>query len=206
MDELLKPETLVLFLVFAVPGIVAMYVRAQFLTGRLPPVGEAMIAYVTLSLIYHALAYPVAHPLYRAPLTSGSAAALWFVLLFLGPALFGLLLGLNVRMGWTNALLSRTGLQTVHPVDCAWDWHFGKCEEGWILATLKDGTKWAGHMGPNSFMSSNPAERDIFIEKVYEIVEEGTPWVPRVSSVWIAQGELQSLEFWPISVGERNEG
>jgi len=204
VGDLLKLETLALFLVFAVPGIVALYVRAQFLTGRLPPVAEAMIAYLTVSVIYHALAYPVARPLYGAAIDSGLTRAGWFLLLFLGPALLGLLLGLNVRKGWAKAVLTRLGLQTVHPVDSAWDWHFGRCEECWVLAVLKDGTQWAGHMGPNSFMSSSPAERDIYIETVYEVAEKGRPWVPRTSSVWIAQGELQSLEFWPIATGEQD--
>lgn len=177
--------------------MVALYVRAQFLTGRLPPVGEGLLAYVTLSLIYHALTYPIAYPLYGMALSSSWNKAAWFILIFLGPAVIGLLLGLNIRKGWTKWLLTKLRINTVHPIHCAWDWRFGNCEECWVLAVLKDGTQWAGYMGVDSFMSSDSAERDIYIEKVYEILEEGKPWVPRTSSVWIAHGEIQSLEFWP---------
>jgi uncharacterized protein DUF6338 len=201
VDEILKPETLSAFLLFAVPGVVALYVRAQFLTGRLPPLAEGLVAYITFSLIYHAVAYPVAYPLYAAAINSPWSRAGWFVLLFLGPALLGAVLGLDVRRGWTKRLLRRAGIQTVHPVECAWDWHFGRCREGWVLAVLKDGTRWAGYLGLNSFISSNPAERDIFIERVYEVQEDGKSWEALSSSVWIAQGELQSIEFWPPSGG-----
>lgn len=197
LDNILTPQTLSYFLIFAVPGVVALYVRAQFLTGRMPPVGEGLLAYVTLSLVYHALAYPIAYPLYRADISSIWNKVGWFALLFAVPGLLGLVLGLNIRKGWTKRLLNRWKIHTVHPINCAWDWHFGQCEEGWVLAVLKDGTKWAGYMGVSSFMSSDASERDIFIERVYELGGEGKPWIPRVSSVWIAHGELQSLEFWP---------
>jgi hypothetical protein len=180
-----------------VPGIVALYVRAQFLTGRLPSIGEGLIAYVIVSLVYHALAYPLAHPLYGADLSIFWNKVGWFLLLFAGPAAIGLLLGLNVRKGWTKGLLSKWGINPVHPVHCAWDWHFGNCKEGWVLAVLKDGTKWAGYLGPNSFISSDSAERDILIEKVYDIPGNDRPWTARTSSVWISHGEIQSLEFWP---------
>lgn len=205
MDEILKPESLILFLMFTVPGLVALYVRAQFLTGRLPPIAEGLAGYVTLSLVYHALAYPIAAPLYARPLVSGWWSLAWFGLLFVGPVLLGLLLGLGIRKGWTQALLRRVGLHTVHPADSAWDWLCSSAQACWVLAVLKDGTKWAGYFGPGSFISTDPAERDIFIEKVYEIRKVGQPWIPRASSVWIAHGELQSLEFWPLQLeGEEN--
>ncbi len=63
--------------------------------------------------------------------------------------------------------------------------------------TLKDETKWYGYMGVNSFMSSDPTERDIFIEHVFEFAQDGQPWTPRNTSVWIGHGEIQSLEFLP---------
>lgn len=197
MDGLLDVTKLQLFLVFAVPGIVALYVRAQFLTGRMPPVAEGVIAYIILSLIYHALAYPIAAPLYSRP-SSGWMMAGWFLLLFVGPATLGFLLGLNVRKGWTKKLLSKVHLNTIHPVNSAWDWRFGECEECWVLVVLKNGTRWAGYLGQKSFMSSDPVERDIYIQQVYEIGEENK-WTPRTSGVWIAHGEIQTLEFWPVT-------
>lgn len=197
MDGLLDTAKLQLFLVFAVPGIVALYVRAQFLTGRMPPITEGAIAYVILSVIYHAVAYPIAAPLYAQPSTGWMVVG-WFFLLFIGPATFGFLLGLNVRKGWTKKLLGKLHLNTIHPVNSAWDWRFGECEECWVLAVLKDGTKWAGYLGRKSFMSSDPVERDLFIQLVYEVGNDNK-WTARTSSVWIAHGEVQSLEFWPVT-------
>ena len=59
MSELLTPEKMGLFLMFSVPGIIILYIRAQFITGRMPPIAEGAISYLTLSLIYQAVAYPI---------------------------------------------------------------------------------------------------------------------------------------------------
>ncbi|AHE55039.1 DUF6338 family protein [Sphingomonas sanxanigenens] len=197
MDGILKPETIIFFVLFAVPGIVALYVRAQFLTGRMPPLGEGIVGYVILSLIYHAAIFPFASSFYATPSVRGWYAAGWFSLLFLGPAILGFALGLNIRKGWSKKLLSYLKINTIHPVNSAWDWRFGDCKECWVMAVLKDGTKWYGYLGTDSFMSSDVAERDIFIQHVYDYEGNDKPWTPKNTSVWIAHGEIQSLEFWP---------
>jgi len=197
MDELLKPETLSLFLLFTVPGLIALYFRSQFMSGRLPPIAEGSIAYITVSLAYHAIAFPIAKPLYLSGSFSGWNWLGWIALIFIGPMIVGVLLGLNIRKGWMKKLVSKFGINTIHPVNCAWDWRFAECEECWVHVVLKDDTKWAGYMGTNSFMSSDPTERDIFIEHVYHAGDDGQPWEARGTSVWIAHGEIQSLEFIP---------
>lgn len=195
MEDLLKPETIALFLIFAVPGIIILYIRAQFLTGRLPPIAEGSIAYLILSLVYHGIIYPFARSFYASTDYSIGWWIGWFVILFVAPIILGLLLGLNIRKGWLKKLVNRLGFSTIHPIHSAWDWHFSKCEECWVIVVLKDGIKWYGRMGVNSFMSSDSSERDIFIEEIYEMITDGSPWKPRNSSVWIAQGEIQSIEF-----------
>jgi Family of unknown function (DUF6338) len=194
LNELLTPEKLGMFLVFAVPGIIALYFRSQFLTGRLPPLGEGVIAYVILSLVYQALCYPLSKYLLDPAWGGSWRWPSWFVFIFVVPAIIGLLLGINIRKGWLKGLVNKFGFSTIHPVNCAWDWRFGQCEECWVIVVLKDGTKWYGYLGTGSFMSSASGERDLFVEAVYEF---GTPWTPRSSSVWIAHGEVQSLEFLP---------
>ena len=39
----------------------------------------------------------------------------------------------------------------------------------WVLVTLKDGTRFAGYCGPQSFISSDPAEHDMYIEQTYDL-------------------------------------
>jgi hypothetical protein len=196
MDKMLAPEQLRLFWFFAMPGIIVLYVRAQFLAGRLPKVAEGIVAYLIVSVAYHALLFPIARPLYGAEVQGWIGGFVWFAYILVGPAVAGLLLGLNVRRGWLKDLLERFQVHTVHAIEAAWDWRFSDCKDCFVTVVLKDGTHWRGYLGGDSFMSSVPTERDIFIEKVYTIQSDDT-WEPRNSGVWISNGEIQSIEFWP---------
>lgn len=195
--DLLDPAKLQLFLLFAVPGLIALYVRAQFLTGRMPPAAEGILAYTTVSLIYHALAFPFRPAIHGASPLDGSWTWTWFTFVFFVPVLLGVILGLNARQDWIGTLLRKLHLVTTHPIGCAWDWKFGDISDCWVLVVLKNGTQWAGYLGEQSFISSDPSERDIYIQQVYE-VDEDNNWTPRLSGVWIANGEIQSVEFWPM--------
>ena len=95
MGELLHIDQLRIFLFFMVPGLVALYVRAQFLSGKMPPIAEGVIAYVTVSLVYHALVYPIAWHLYASSEAVSWFIVGWLLLIFVGPVILGLLLGLN---------------------------------------------------------------------------------------------------------------
>ena len=67
----------------------------------------------------------------------------------------------------------------------------------WVLVTLKDGTRFAGYCGTESCMSSDPTERDIYIESVYDLTDDNV-WTPRgENGVLITAGEVQTIEFWP---------
>lgn len=173
-----------------------MYVRSQFMAGRLTLTKDAILPYVVLSLLYHAAAFPFAPDLYKYQYYYGIYIFYWILLLFFAPASIGLFLGLNLRHGWSQKVLNRIGITTVHPVDSAWDWRFGNGQQCWVWAKLKDGTEWVGYLGEDSFISTSPSERDILIDQVYDATDPAN-WTAKGSSVWIAHGELQSIEFWP---------
>ena len=192
-------EGLALFLFFSVPGIVALYLRTQFLAGRMPSAADGALTYVTLSLAYHAIIYPITGPLQARNTDLGVTWISWFIMIFVAPALLGTLLGLNIRRGWSRRLFDKIGLSIVHPISNAWDWKFSNCPESWIIVKLKDSTTWYGFLGENSFLSSDRAERDLYLQETFMYNEDGTAWRPLGSSVWIAHGEIQSLEFIPLN-------
>jgi hypothetical protein len=115
-----------------------------------------------------------------------------------GPAVFGALLGLNTQIEALRRFLHFFGINPVHAVPTAWDWKFGRMREHLVIVTLKDDTKFAGYCGRGSFMSSDPAERDLYVEKVYDW-GEGNSWLDGGDhGLWVASGELKSVEFFPV--------
>ncbi len=202
MPDLKSLDNLYLILGFLVPGLIALFVRSQFVTGRRPPHAAALLSYLTVSVIYYALALPFADSVMAIQAPGYPKALAWFGLVFAGPALFGLLLGINIQQGLLRRFLRWCRLNPVHVMPTAWDWKFGGMREQWVLVTLKDGTRFAGFCGQNSFMSSDPAERDIYIQWIYDI-DENNKWSARgENGVFIAAGEISTIEFWPYNPQE----
>lgn len=171
--------------------------RAQFLTGRLLSASDGALAYFTVSVVYHALTFPVLSWLFEKDGPLSSRTGLWFLLTVLGPALFGVILGLNAKFSWTRRILGRVGVNTLHVLPTAWDWRFADTPAFWIIVKLKNGTKFAGFCGSRSFMSSDPKERDIYIERIYDIGED-EKWISREENgLLISHGEISTMEFWP---------
>ena len=197
MQKLPSLDNLYLILLFLVPGFIVLFVRSQFVTGRSPDRSTTVLSYLIVSLIYYALALPFIGFVLSAETPSKGQVLAWFVLIVIGPAMLGLALGLNIQKDWFRRALQRCGLNPVHVVPTAWDWKFGGMTPQWVLVTLKDSTRFAGFCGSGSFMSSDPAERDIYIEQIYD-VDDQKNWNPRgENGVLIAVGEIQTIEFWP---------
>jgi hypothetical protein len=71
-----------------------------------------------------------------------------------------------------------------------------------VLVTLKDDSIVAGDFGPSSFSSSDGEERDLYIECVYTIPGDGTPWkcIDGSKGIWISSGEIKTIEFFKKGV------
>ena len=194
MAKLLSANSLYLILVFIVPGFIALSVRSQFITGRIPSENKAsLLSYLTISVIYGALILP-----FVDPELIGKSILIWFVLVFIGPVFLGLLLGINIQKDLVRRFLNRLGLHPVHAIPTAWDWKFSSMPEQWVLVTLKDGTRFGGFYGAQSFTSSSPDERDMYIQWVYDIDEGGIWSVPdSENGLLIAAGEIRTIEFLP---------
>lgn len=206
MTEVKSPEQLSLILGYVVPGLVVLYVRAQFLTGRVGPHKDALLSYFTLSVIYLAVVNAA------LPLATGSTAPLheqtryWLPILLGGAAVFGALVGLNASLGATRRLLAKCGLHLPHVMESAWDWKFSRFAGGLVMVTLKDGSRVSGWCGKGSFIGSDPKERDLYLAQVYDVDEEGT-WTMRTpgKGVYITGGEVRLIEFIPASEGVYGE-
>jgi hypothetical protein len=82
MPELKSLDNVYLVLAFLVPGLVASFVRAQFITGRLPSHREAALTYLTLSVIYYALVLPAVDYAMSVRQPGYQKTLIWFGLVF----------------------------------------------------------------------------------------------------------------------------
>jgi hypothetical protein len=202
MTEVKSLEQLSLLLGYIVPGLIILYTRAQFLTGRITAHKDALLSYFTLSVIYLAIMNA------GLAVVTGSNAPLheqtryWLPILLVGSVIFGVLIGLNSSLGITRWCLRKLGVHIPHVMETAWDWKFSRFPESLVTITLKDGSRVSGWCSTNSFIGSDPANRDLYVEQVYDVDEEGN-WTLRTQGkgIYIAAGEVRTIEFIPQSAG-----
>jgi len=187
---------------FLVPGLIVLFIRSQFVIGGKRKYSAEILHYIMVSLVYYALALPF-FGLMRSPDHYPHTQVLaWFSMIFVGPAILGVLLGINIQKNRLRRFCQWCGLNPVHAIPTAWDWKFRNMPPQWVFVTLKDDTQFAGFCGLGSFMSSDPAERDVYIEKIYDIDEDNN-WSSRgENSLLIAPGEVKTIEFWPCNPQE----
>lgn len=208
MSGLNTTDGLFLALTFIVPGFVLYIVREQFVTGRERQGEWQLVRCLTYSAVNYAVFAAPIYWLLSAEVALWWKAGAWTFVILIGPVVLGLIAGIAVQKDAFRRLLRWVGLNPVHAVPTAWDWKWGRMASGeWVLATLKDGTQFAGFCGANSFISSDPKERDVYIQQVFEI-GENDQWIQSERAVLIAPGEVRTIEFWPAkpeTKGDENE-
>ncbi len=174
-----------------------MSVRNYFVIRKPLAATERALAYLTASSVNYALFSPLIYILLVSRLPSLMEAMGWFVVLFLGPVIVGLLWANASQREWIRNALRRLGLQPIHTIPTAWDWKFSNIKDPeFLLITLKNGEQFGGLFGYESFASSLADRRDIFIEQLYDISED-EDWIQAQpgKGVLIDYSEIAYIEF-----------
>lgn len=184
-----------------VPGFIYNAVLLNFVPLRQNKETELiLLRFLTITAISYAVSSPLIYLLifkqfcqYQPVLQ----AFLWFFIIFLVPIILALIHAKIIQkdgLGWLYRWLD---LRPINPVPTGWDWIFSRTSPCYLLVTLTDGTEIAGYFGTQSMASSDPERRDIYLEMVYTIPEDGGPWqeVDRSLGMYIANTQISSIEF-----------
>ncbi len=194
MIDLKSPEAFRIVLYFVVPGLVAVFFRAQFLSGRMQKHSDAILTYFSVSIVYWSMLTMAG----ISPATVSDNPFISFAVTLIGPMVVGCALGLNARLDVLRGLLRKIGLNPVHATATAWDWKLSRTTPRYVIVSLTDGVTVAGLYDQRSFSSSDPLDRDLFLEKVYEIPDQGLWEEVPGKEILIRAAEIKYIEFLPI--------
>lgn len=169
--------------VLVIPGFVYQGVRTRF-RGPTPDDRElgvrvlrALAVSALLTLVYTIVLGPmlkdrVLHPQNSLENIRG-AAVLVLMLVFIIPT--GVAIGLHVRAisKLYPELPLREKFEVYDPTPTAWDFASSRVSPGYVRVLTKDGIWVGGYAGSQSFFTSYPETREIFVEQAWVLSDEG---------------------------------
>lgn len=201
-----------LFFIVAVfvPGFIYRSVLANFVPPNQGKSKEfVLLGLLTATAVNYAFCSPLIYLLLNGMLFASSPigqAAMWFVVVGAVPVILALVSAYAVQRNWVSKAFGRMRLHSISPIPTGWDWVFSRTEPCYMVVKLRDGTEIAGYFGAQSMASSDATSRDLFIEKVFSIPDEG-PWqrVEHSGGIWVDGSQISSVEFQKKEVdhGER---
>ena len=94
---------------------------------------------------------------------------------------------------------AKLGIYSSHTIPYAWDYAFEQNDFFYVYITLIDGAQIYGLYHFNSFASSEPDDRDIFLEKVFDVTTENdiVELKERINTkgMLIRGNQISSIEF-----------
>jgi hypothetical protein len=193
---------------FLMPGFIWSAVLSFILPRRSGQVEQRFLEFFTLSCVNNALWFWLFAYFYLTgyPTQRPKTFALFILLaLFISPVVLGLISGHLAQHQYVALALRRLGFRTVHYIPTAWDWHFSRQEALWARVTLKDGSAISGYFGGQSFASSDPDERDIYLEEVYTQTTQGIRRVERTRGCLISAEQISVIEFFRVEAQQRDD-
>lgn len=190
---------ILVLLVFIIPGFVLMRVKRVAYPAAEGSTASTVLDSLALSCVVYALASPLLYLsyLYGWPVTRPvlfSTLPL-FILLAVPCGLGGSYLWFTKteRARWLREFLGFP-----NPDPTAWDYHFRKRKVYWVWLTFKSGNVMAGLFGPNSFASSFPHKRDLYVEKLLRLDENGhvVEWIENSAGALVMMEDLERIEFF----------
>lgn len=101
----------------------------------------------------------------------------WVCLIFLGPACVGFVLGILTQKDVFRRILQFCKVNPVHATPSAWDYAFARLKgDHFVMVTLEDGSTVCGIYGARSFASSDPTERDLLLQEIYDLDGDSWQW------------------------------
>jgi len=197
MPDLKSLESIYLVLGFIVPGMIITLVRAQFFTGRVQSLTENVVSYIALTVLYYGIAAPFVEYVLTVREPGRMKILAWLALIILLPAAIGFVLGVIGQNDVFRRVLQFFRINPVHATPSAWDYAFARLRgDHFVMITLSDGSTVSGIYGSQSFASSDPAERDLLLQELYEV--DGGAWKKRSekTAILIPSKEIKNVQIW----------
>jgi len=183
IDDIWQIDSLILFLVFFLPGFVSIKTYDILIPSERRDFSKAIFEAVGYSALNFTLLYPLISRL--------NSSYLYLVLVMIVfPILWSVLFAKLPNYRYINKYVRL-------PNPKPWDEVFGRRESYWVIVHLKSGIKIGGLYDVKSRSSSNPAEEQIYLEEVWKLDDDNgfIERVDRTKGIIILSEEISRIEL-----------
>jgi len=203
------PLAVLLAILFLIPGFLmrkAVDATLPFAKQR----SQNVLELLTLSCINYAFAspfivllllcWPTRLDLANPVMTTRNViyGAFWILVIFVTPFILGLCVRPVTEWAHRSSFWRKLGLRIIHPCPTGWDYAFARQQQYWLRVMLSDGRLLEGVFRESSLASSEPGERDLFLEDVYEFDEETEQFerIEKNCGMLIRGDQIASITFF----------
>lgn len=127
------------------------------------------------------------------------AVFFWAIIVaFVVPVVLGVVVGRMTLWRWVESLLDKIGLGYVDRMPSAWDFVMRQRRPDYVRIHLKDGGGVVGGaFGDRSFGSLDPKRADIYLERAWQLDDDGIFRQPIADShgLWVAHDVMAYVHF-----------
>lgn len=200
--DILEKGKLFLFVLFIMPGFISMRVYRLFHPSADSDTSKVLIDVVSYSCINFSI---LLIPIYLIEINNVfiSHPVLYYLfyifVLIIVPVLLPIIL-LKIRS------YEKVKQVLPHPIGRSWDYFFSTRQCCWVLVTLKNGKKYGGYYGSQSFASNSPEPEQIYLEKHWALDDDGDfdHELTDTLGIIILTNEIESVEFIKVKTLEPN--
>lgn len=200
--DILEKGKLFLFVLFIMPGFISMRVYRLFHPSADSDTSKVLIDVVSYSCINFSI---LLIPIYLIEINNVfvSHPVLYYLfyifVLIIAPVLLPIIL-LKIRS------CEKVKQVLPHPIGRSWDYFFSTRQCCWVLVTLKNGKKYGGYYGSQSFASNSPEPEQIYLEKHWALDDDGDfdHELTDTLGIIILTNEIESVEFIKVKTLEPN--
>lgn len=191
-------ETIVYTCIFLLPG----FIITELIDSIVPPKSFRKVKYIFSCIIYSIINLALWIWLDVIIIEKFKSKTVPFYIVLsssniVTSIITGSIIGLIKHFELPRKLFGLFKIKMNHPVPTAWDYFFNKKEECFVTIRLKSGYMVSGKFFSNSFASSDAEERDLYLEKIYD-VDDANVWneIPRGKGMYISKDEIETIEFF----------
>ncbi|MBT8288775.1 MAG: hypothetical protein KJO00_12200 [Bacteroidia bacterium] len=187
-------DNILLWTIFFVPGFVYLKfyrlliadIRTNFSRDLFEAIGISLLNTLIFSYplyLIHSGGFIKNHPVWYLIVLVG--------VVVVGPIILCLIFYFISKQKWFIGFL-------ISPNKSAWDEFFSKRESYYVVVTLKNGRKIGGKYGLNSFSSTYPIPKEIYLEEVWRLNDKNgfEEIVSQTEGILISENEISTIEFY----------